>query len=156
MSEHRIEEIALDERTILSRNAAIAREREIAVADLLDENYFEPLKMAGDGPWRLMLRVMEGRLVLEIAGADGEARSIVLSLTPLRKVIREYFAICDSYYQAIHGVTQRMAIETIDMARRGIHDRAAELLMARLDGKVQLDVDTARRLFTLICVLHAR
>lgn len=155
MSDHRIVGIKLDERTVLWRNADVEQERRVAIYDLLEENSFEPVGIAGDGPWRLTLRVEEGRLAIDVAGEDDTGVTIVLSLAPFRRVVREYFAICDSYYQAINSAT-RMAIETIDMARRGIHNDAAALLIERLEGKAKLDFDTARRLFTLICVLHIR
>jgi uncharacterized protein (UPF0262 family) len=157
MPDHRIAAIELDERTVLWRNADIEQERRIAIYDLLESNHFRPLDIAGDGPWRLLLRVEEGRLVMDCAlEADGSApHPIVLPLAPFRRTVREYFAICESYYKAIRHAAPS-AIETIDMARRGLHNDAARLLMERLDGRVEIDMDTARRLFTLICVLHIR
>src|SRR3546814_4366464 len=107
-----------------------------------------------DGPFKLLLRVEEGRLIMDLSdGESARVGSISFALAPFRRTIREYFAICDSYYKAIRNATP-MQIETIDMARRGIHNDAAELLKERLAAKVEVDFNTARRLFTLICVLH--
>lgn len=159
MADARISHIELDEATILWRNADIEQERRIAIFDLIEENTFRPVRSseAGHGgPYRLKLSVDEGRLVLRIAAEDGsELETIVLALGRFRRPIRDYFAICDSYYQAIRRATAS-EIETIDMARRGVHNDAAELLLERLDGKIETDFATARRLFTLICVLHIR
>ena len=159
MADHRITDITLDERTITWRNADVEQERRIAIFDLLEENSFHPQREHADGyagPYRLHLAVEEGRLVLAIARADGTPlETLILSLGTLRRPIKDYFAICDSYYDAIRNATPAQ-IETVDMARRGIHNSAAELLKERLDGKVEVDFATARRLFTLICVLHIR
>jgi uncharacterized protein (UPF0262 family) len=159
MADPRISHIDLDEATILWRNADIEQERRIAIFDLIEENSFKPLRAfaAGHtGPYRLRLSVMDGRLMLEISAESGEhLESLILGLGRFRRPIREYFAICDSYYQAIRKATAQ-EIETIDMARRGVHNEAAELLLERLEGKVETDFATARRLFTLICVLHIR
>jgi uncharacterized protein (UPF0262 family) len=157
MADPRISHIELDEATILWRNADIEQERRIAIFDLIEENTFKPLRSfeAGHtGPYRLRLSVDDGRLALRIADDDGaDLETLILALGRFRRPIRDYFAICDSYYQAIRKATAG-EIETIDMARRGIHNEAAELLLERLDGKVETDFPTARRLFTLICVLH--
>lgn len=159
MADPRIIHIELDEATILWRNADIEQERRIAIFDLIEENTFKPLRAweAGhQGPYRVKLAVEEGRLALEIADADGQVLELlVLALGRFRRPIRDYFAICDGYYQAIRKATAA-EIETIDMARRGVHNEAAELLVERLEGKVETDHATARRLFTLICVLHIR
>ncbi len=159
MADPRISHIALDEATILWRNADIEQERRIAIFDLIEENSFKPLRAweAGHhGPYRLRLSVEDGRLALQIADEAGEPlEALILGLGRFRRPIRDYFAICDSYYQAIRKATAQ-EIETIDMARRGIHNHAAELLLERLEGKVETDHVTARRLFTLICVLHIR
>lgn len=159
MADPRISHIELDEATILWRNADIEQERRVAIFDLIEENRFKPLRAfaAGyEGPYRLRLAVQDGRLALGISDGDGaELETLILGLGRFRRPIRDYFAICDSYYQAIRKATAQ-EIETIDMARRGIHNEAAELLLERLDGKVETDFDTARRLFTLICVLHIR
>ena len=159
MADPRIIDIALDERTILWRSADIEQERRIAIFDLIEDNHFAPQKQHGDGysgPYRIALSVEEGRLVLAIKRADDSPlETHILSLGRFRRPIRDYFAICDSYYQAIRNATPAQ-IETVDMARRGIHNSAAETLKDALEGKITIDFDTARRLFTLICVLHIR
>ena len=159
MADPRIIDVTLDERTILWRSADIEQERRIAIFDLLEDNRFAPQREHGDGytgPYRLHLTVEEGRLALEIRREDGSPlETLVLGLARFRRPIRDYFAICDSYYQAIRNATPAQ-IETVDMARRGIHNSAAETLKDALEGKIAIDFDTARRLFTLICVLHIR
>ena len=159
MADPRIIDVQLDERTILWRNADIEQERRIAIYDLIENNHFAPQKQHPDryaGPYRPALSVEEGRLALRIDREDGtHLETHILGLARFRRPIRDYFAICDSYYQAIRASTPQQ-IETVDMARRGIHNDAAELLMERLGGKITVDFDTARRLFTLICVLHIR
>ncbi len=152
----RIISIELDERTVLWRNADVEQERRVAIFDLLEGNHFRPEGVADPGPYRLGLRIEEGRLAMDIASEAGEPlTTVTLALTPFRRTVREYFAICESYYKAIRNASPS-TIETIDMARRGIHNEAAEMLQERLCGKVEVDFDTARRLFTLICVLHIR
>ncbi|PZN94728.1 MAG: hypothetical protein DCF31_08775 [Alphaproteobacteria bacterium] len=157
--DYRILDIKLDERTILWRNADIEQERRVAIFDLLEGNVFQPVGLdahGNHGPYKVMLGVEEGRLTVAINGADdAELEAFVLPLAPFRRTVRDYFAICDSYYQAIRQATPQQ-IETIDMARRAIHNDAAEALKERLEPKVIVDFDTARRLFTLICVLHIR
>lgn len=159
MADPRIIDITLDERTIIWRNADVEQERRIAIFDLLEENYFKPLRPQPDdydGPYKVQLRVEEGRLAIEIKRADDTPlEAIILGLGRFRRPIKDYFAICDSYFQAIRSATPQQ-IETVDMARRGIHNEAADLLKERLDGKVDVDFDTARRLFTLLCVLHIK
>ncbi len=158
-ADYRICHVELDEATILWRNADIEQERRIAIFDLIEENTFKPVRpaLAGHrGPFRLLISVKEGRLVLQIANEAGaHLETLILGLARFRRPIREYFAICDSYYQAIRRATAA-EIETIDMARRGVHNHAAELLQERLEGKVETDFATARRLFTLVCVLHIK
>ena len=158
-NDHRIAHVALDEATILWRSADVEQERRIAIYDLIEENSFKPLRAAergAGGPYRLRLAVADGRLALGIADEDERLlEELILGLARFRRSIRDYFAICDSYYQAIRKATAA-EIETIDMARRAIHNRAAELLLERLEGKVETDFATARRLFTLICVLHIK
>jgi len=159
MADPRIIHIELDEATILWRNADIEQERRIAIFDLIEENTFKPLRpfAAGyQGPYRVKLAVHDGRLSLDIADADGNPlETLILGLGRFRRPIRDYFAICDSYYRAVRKASAQ-EIETIDMARRGVHNEASELLLERLEGKVETDFATARRLFTLICVLHIR
>jgi uncharacterized protein (UPF0262 family) len=155
----RIAHIELDEATILWRSADVEQERRVAIYDLIEENTFKPLKSAekgAKGPYRLFLGVRDGRLAMDVSDMDEQLlESLLIGLARFRRPIREYFAICDSYYQAIRKATPA-EIETIDMARRGIHNDAAELLLERLEGKVETDFATARRLFTLICVLHIK
>ncbi|MGJ3646882.1 UPF0262 family protein [Sphingomonas sp. GlSt437] len=159
MADHRIIDVSLDERTIIWRSADIEQERRIAIFDLIEGNYFKPVRDYPDGyagPYKIALSVEEGRLAIDIARESGELlETYVLGLGRFRRPIKDYFAICDSYYQAIRNATPQQ-IETIDMARRGIHNEAAELLRERLNGKIDIDFDTARRLFTLICVLHIK
>ncbi|QVM83179.1 UPF0262 family protein [Novosphingobium decolorationis] len=159
MADPRISHIELDDTTILWRNADIEQERRIAIFDLIEDNLFKPLRAyegGHEGPYHLHLSVRDGRLSMQVSDEKGaELETLVLGLARFRRPIREYFAICESYYQAIRKATAQ-EIETIDMARRGIHNDAAELLIERLDGKVETDHPTARRLFTLICVLHIR
>ena len=159
MADHRIIDVALDDRTILWRNADIEQERRVAIFDLLEGNFFRPLQAdaAGhDGPYRIFLHVRDGRLAIDVKNEDDEElTTVVLPLSPFRRTIRDYFAICESYYPAIRERAPH-EIEAIDMARRGIHNDAAELLKERLEEKIEVDFDTARRLFTLICVLHIR
>ena len=157
--DRRISHITLDEKTIIWRSADIEQERRIAIFDLLEGNHFAPQRVHPDGyvgPYRVGLRVEEGRLGIDVAREDGSSlETHVLGMGRFRRPIRDYFAICDSYFQAVKASTPAQ-IETIDMARRGIHNEAAELLKTALDGKVDVDFDTARRLFTLICVLHIK
>ena len=159
MTDHRIIDVKLDERTILWRSADIEQERRVAIFDLLEGNSFRPLTAYDDGyagPYRIVMGVEEGRLVITIAADDTRAlETLVLPLSPFRRIVRDYFAICDSYFKAIRA-SSPAHIETVDMARRGIHNEAAELLIERLATRVEIDHDTARRLFTLICVLNIR
>jgi uncharacterized protein (UPF0262 family) len=159
MADPRIIDITLDERTILWRNADVEQERRIAIFDLLEDNMFAPQRVHPDGyagPYKVKLSVEDGRLAIALAREDGSPlEAIILGLGRFRRPIREYFAICDSYFQAISNASPQQ-IETVDMARRGVHNEAAELLMERLEGKIKVDFDTARRLFTLICVLHIK
>jgi uncharacterized protein (UPF0262 family) len=159
MPDPRIIAIDLDEHSILWRSADIEQERRIAIFDLLEGNHFKPFRAYPDdyaGPFKLLLAVEEGRLVLTISREDGgHLETHIIALGRFRRPIRDYFAICDSYFQAVKTSTPTQ-IETIDMARRGIHNDAAELLKERLAEKIDLDFDTARRLFTLICVLHIK
>ena len=155
----RIIDVQLDDRTILWRSADVEQERRIAIFDLIEGNHFAPQRHRSDdyaGPYRIALSVEEGRLAIHIKREDDSPlETLVLALGRFRRPIRDYFAICDSYYQAIRQSTPAQ-IETVDMARRAVHNEAAELLRERLSGKIEVDFDTARRLFTLICVLHIR
>jgi len=159
MADPRIIDIELDQATILWRSADIEQERRIAIFDLLEGNYFAPQRVHPDGytgPYAVRLRVEEGRLAIDIGREDRTPlESVILGLGRFRRPVKDYFAICDSYFQAIRQATPAQ-IETVDMARRAIHNEAATLLMERLEGKIEVDFDTARRLFTLICVLHIK
>jgi uncharacterized protein (UPF0262 family) len=159
MADPRIAHIELDEATIIWRNADIEQERRIAIFDLIEENSFKPLRAfaAGhEGPYHLRLSVDDGRLGLAVSDtASNHLETVILGLGRFRRPIRDYFAICESYYQAIRRATAQ-EIETIDMARRGVHNDAATTLLERLEGKIETDFATARRLFTLICVLHIK
>ena len=150
---HFLKTIAIDEDSLAAASRDQEQERQVAIFDLLDENYFEPAEAQG-GPYDLKLSLIENRLALDIAGGGYEKRHL-LSLSPFRGVIRDYFMICDSYYQAIRNSTPQQ-IEALDMGRRGLHNEGSALLRERLDGKVKTDLDTARRLFTLICARHWR
>ena len=154
MGEPRIIDIELDERSILRRNPDIEQERKIAIFDLLEENHFDPV--GHDGPFRVRLRVEESRLAIELMDSNREPLGTIrIGLARFRRPIRDYFQICDSYFRAVRSGNPN-GLEAIDMARRALHNEAAELLVECLDGKVAVDFDTARRLFTLICVLHIK
>jgi uncharacterized protein (UPF0262 family) len=151
----RIAEITLDEHTVIRRSAEIEHERATAIADLLEENSFVPASER-HGPFHLHLAIRETRLNLEIRSlADGSGESVVLSVTPFRGIVKDYFMVCGSYYEAIRQ--SRLAqVEAIDVGRRSLHDEGSRLLREQLGDKVAIDHDTARRLFTLLCVLHLR
>ena len=149
----RLVAVHLDEETIGRSNPDVEHEREVAIYDLLEQNYFSPVDHKG-GPYALHLSITGNRLVFDIREEDGTpVVAHLLSLTPLRRIVKDYYTICDSYYQAIRTATPDK-IEAIDMGRRAIHNDGSQILMDRLKGKVTVDIDTARRLFTLICVLH--
>lgn len=148
-------DVQLDAKSIVRWSPEVEHERAVAVFDLLEANHFR-LRDGPPGPYRMVLSLRDGTLVFALQSeSGGEALEIELAVRPLRRVIKDYFLICDSYYQAIKGATPSR-IETIDMARRGVHDEGAELLREALDARVEIDRDTARRLFTLVCVLHVR
>jgi uncharacterized protein (UPF0262 family) len=155
MTAQRIAEITLDRRTVVRANPEIEHERAIAITDLLKENQFTPASGLV-GPFHVHLAVAENRLTLEISNPkDESSETIVLPLAPFRRIVKDYFLVCESYYGAIRG--RRLAqVEAIDVGRRSLHDEGSALLAERLAGKVAIDHDTARRLFTLICVLHLR
>jgi len=153
MSDQRIAAIHFDKRSVDKRNPEIEHERAVAVYDLLEQNSFAPVGHQA-GPYDLHLGVVDGRLMLDIRAHDGNPVIIFgLSLSPFRRVIRDYSIVCESYYAAMHSQSLTQ-VEAIDMGRRAVHNEGAELLTQRLDGKVAIDRDTARRLFTLIYVLH--
>ncbi len=152
---HRISAIELDEKSVVRRSPAIEQEREVAIADLLEDSLFRPNGASG-GPYRLALSVKENRLVFDITHDSGaRVGRILLSLAPFRRIVKDYFLVCDTYYRAIRDASPSQ-IESLDMGRRGLHNEGTELLINRLNGKIETDFDTARRLFTLICVLHLK
>ena len=151
----RIVEITLDEHSVVRRSPEIEHERAAAIADLLKENRFAPASGRA-GPFRLRLAIAENRLNLDIrSAADGGGETILLPLAPFRGIVKDYFMVCESYYAATRraGLAQ---IEALDVGRRSLHDEGSALLRDRLADRVAIDHDTARRLFTLICVLHLR
>ncbi|TAK48474.1 MAG: UPF0262 family protein [Xanthobacteraceae bacterium] len=150
---HRIVAVTLDEESIGRSGPDIEHERAIAIYDLVEQNLFAP-EGAAPGPYTLHLGITGNRLMFDIRREDGTpVVAHLLSLTPFRRIVKDYFMICDSYYHAIRTATPDR-IEAIDMGRRGIHDEGSRTLMERLEGKVRVDFETARRLFTLISVLH--
>jgi len=154
-SPFRLSSITLDERTIVRRTREIEQERDVAMYDLLESNSFAPAGSQG-GPYRLVLGVEENRLTFDIQLEDSTQHGkVMLSLTPFRRVIKDYFLVCESYYKAIRHAPPSQ-IEALDMGRRGLHDEGSKLLLERLNGKITIDHDTARRIFTLICVLHLK
>lgn len=155
---NRICQIDIDEKGLARPTPEIEQERRVAIFDLLEENSFIPARRPDrempEGPYRVLLAIREGRLVFDIATETGDkAAEFHLSLGPFRQVVKDYFQICESYFSAVKTQPPSQ-IETIDMARRGIHNEGARTLQERLDGKAVVDQPTARRLFTLICVLH--
>lgn len=153
MSDHRLASIDLDAATLPAATAEIEHERRVAIFDLIEKNSFEPAGAAG-GPYALKLSSQDGRLVLDVTG-PGFAKAHGLSMSPMVKVVKDYIAICDSYYEVLRG-SDVGKIEAVDMGRRGLHNEGADLLKARLEGKVAIDHETARRLFTLVTALYRR
>ena len=151
----RLIDVELDD-TIGRSTPDVEHERAVAIFDLIEENSFAPVGDTGDGPYRLRLSLVEARLVFAIARENGEpVVTHILSLTPFRRIVKDYYMICESYYEAIRNSTPSQ-IEAIDMGRRGLHNDGSQTLKDRLSGKIDIDFDTARRLFTLVCVLHWR
>ena len=154
-NEQRIAALTLDERSVVRRNADVEHERAVAIFDLLEENHFRPVD-AAPGPFRLKLGIEENRMVLDIRDeADAPVDRVLLPLAPFRGIVKDYFLVCESYYQAIRRSSPSQ-IEAIDMGRRGLHNEGSEQLRERLADRLEIDFDTARRLFTLLCVLHIR
>jgi uncharacterized protein (UPF0262 family) len=153
MADNRLQSVTIDEAALGAASRDQEQERQIAIFDLVEENLFEPDEAAG-GPYDLSLTMVENKLALDIRGPGYERRHL-LSLSPFRGVLKDYRMICESYNDAIRNATPGQ-IEALDMGRRGIHNEGSDLLRERLKGKVGLDHDTARRLFTLICALHWR
>lgn len=149
----RLVAITLDEKSIASGNSNIEHEREVAIFDILEGNSFA-LEGRDEGPYKLNLALMDDRLVFAISNeADEVLITHMLSLTPLKRIMKDYFLVCESYYEAIRTAPPSR-IQAIDMGRRGLHDEGSRTLLERLAGKITVDIDTARRLFTLICALH--
>lgn len=159
MSDHapddRLIAIELDAASIGKAEEHVEHERRVAIADLLDANRFRPEDGPG-GPYRLRLAIEEQRLVFDVSAEDGTpVRMFVFSLGPLRRILKDYFLICESYYEAVRDASLAQ-IEAVDMGRRGVHNEGSSLLKERLEGKIDVDFDTSRRLFTLIVALHRR
>lgn len=154
MKPERISKITLDETSVKKRSMEAEHERRVAMADLLGDNCFAP-KCMQSGPYEVILGVADGRLILDVHSPQEDNRSkVVLSVAPLRGIIRDYFMICESYYEALKSSPSK--IEAIDMGRRGIHNEGSEKLIEILKDRIVVDLATARRLFTLICVLHIK
>lgn len=153
---HRILHVALNEPQRIRRRPEVEHERAVALYDLLEDNSFRCPEYPEAGPFRLNLSVAENRLIFDVRTEDdAELLRVQLPLSPFKTIVRDYFMICESYYSAIKTATPSQ-IEAIDMGRRGLHNEGSEMLRERLAGRIELDFDTARRLFTLICVLHIR
>ena len=154
-STRRIVNIHLEDAASLRQSAEAEQERAVAIFDLIEENEFAPA-VDHAGPYHLVLAVQDQKLVFDIRDTgDQELYKFILSMTPFRRIIKEYFDVCESYYAAIK-ISSLSQIEAIDMGRRGLHNEGSEILRDRLAGKVEMDFGTARRLFTLICALHMK
>lgn len=157
MDDHRLVNVILDESTVVRRHPDLEHERAVAIYDLLDDNHFLPAKLPDGGPFSLHLAIQENRLVFDVRDAsDAETlESVPVSVSPFRRIVKDYFTVCESYFEAIKTASPSR-IEAIDMGRRGLHNEGAELLRERLAGRIEIDQNTARRLFTLLCVLHIK
>jgi uncharacterized protein (UPF0262 family) len=151
---NRIAAITLDERSVVRRSPEIESERNAAIADLLQENSFAPTSGRA-GPFALHLAIEENRLLIDITGADQTTETIQVGLGPFRRIVKDYFVVCESYYNAVRRQNLSQ-VEAIDAGRAALHNEGSALLTERLGDKVTVDHDTGRRLFTLICVLHLR
>jgi uncharacterized protein (UPF0262 family) len=152
---YRLVAVDLDQKSIVRWSPEVEHERNVAIFDLLEANRFRLID-GFPGPYRMVLSLRETNLIMDLRQEGGEVSTeVVLAVRPFRPVIKDYFLICDSYFQAIKGATPSR-IEAIDMARRGLHNEGSDLLREALQGRVEVDHDTARRLFTLVCVLHIR
>ena len=151
---NRIKSITLDEGSIKKRSKEAEHEKSVAIADLMGDNVFEAQCMQC-GPYNVHLSIADGRLIFDITSEKGEKARAVLSIAPLRGIIRDYFMICESYYEAL-SASNPSKLEAIDMGRRGVHNEGSEALQELLKGRINVDFPTARRLFTLICVLHIK
>ena len=159
-SNHRIIRVAIDNPSVVRYQADVEREIEVAIYDLVDSNTFEPdpafFGGTPRGPYDVTMRIQDNRLVFDIDREDGvKVGAVIFSVQPLRRTIREYFTLCESYYEAIRTASPAQ-IEVVDVGRRSLHNEGSERLRAQLAGKVDIDFETARRLFTLICALHIR
>ena len=155
MADNRLIAVHIDDATLAASGPDAEHERRVAIYDLIEENRFGVLEHAAGGPYKLALSAQDRKLLFEISTElDEPVHTFIFSLSPFRGLIRDYFLICESYYNAIRTQSPHQ-IEAIDMARRGIHNEGSELLEERLKGKIDVDFDTARRLFTLICALQA-
>ncbi len=154
-SKARLVDVELDE-SIGRSTPDVEHERAVAIFDLIEDNSFQPAGDDAGGPYKLRLSLVDSKLVFHVNRESGDAVvTHILSLTPFRRVVKDYFMICESYYDAIRSSTPSQ-IEAIDMGRRGLHNEGSQTLMDRLSGKIDIDFDTARRIFTLVCVLHWR
>ncbi|MCI5049373.1 MAG: UPF0262 family protein [Rickettsiales bacterium] len=150
-----IASITLDEGSIIRRSEEVERERATAIADLLARNHFKP-HCVQEGPYEVYLSIKDNSLLIRITSDTlTEARDVILPIKPFKGIVKDYFIMVESYLAAVNG-GEPHRVEAIDMARRGVHNEGSELLQNQLDGRITLDFDTARRLFTLICVLHIR
>jgi uncharacterized protein (UPF0262 family) len=151
----RLIDIQLVEKTAVRRRPEAEHERKIAIFDLIEQNHFAPT-VDHPGPFKLYLSAEESRLIFDIRAADdSELTRVPLALQPFRGIVKDYFKVCESYYSAIKTATPSR-IEAIDMGRRGLHDEGSRMLKSELAGRIDIDHDTARRLFTLLCILHIR
>lgn len=150
----RLASVEIDAASLPAPSPEIEHERRVAVFDLVEKSAFRPEGAEGDGPWTLKLALQDGRLAFEIRGEDFQ-RIHGLSMSPLTRVMRDYAMICDSYYEALRGADAGK-IESVDMGRRGLHNEGAEAVKERLSGKAEIDHETARRLFTLVCALFRK
>lgn len=153
---HRIVQIDLDEKSVVSRSPQVDHERKVAIYDLLEDNSFRPLEIDHAGPYALRLSIQDNRLVFDVdEEGGGHLVKITLPISVMKRIVRDYFMICDSYFKAIKTMSPSQ-IEAIDMGRRGLHNEGAEILRTRLEDRVEMNLRTARRLFTLVCVLHIK
>ena len=156
----RISRVEIDNPGVVRYHPDVEREIAVAIYDLVEENEFRPERAhfghAGEGPYALVLRIQESRLIIDIACEDGaKVGSLPVALVPFRRIIKDYFTVCESYYEAIRSASPTQ-IEAIDMGRRGLHDEGSDRLRQQLEGRIAIDRATARRLFTLLCALHIR
>lgn len=152
---NRLVDVQLDPNSLAVANPDVEHERRVAIFDLLEDNEFEIID-GEEGPYILNLSVQEGRLLFDVKHENGaDLKVFILSLSPLRRIIRDYLMICESYHHAIRNSTPSQ-IEAVDMGRRGLHNEGSEILEMRLKDKIKFNFDTARRLFTLVCALHIR